>query len=172
MRFGELIMTAGCEANPGMAALKKANEAKYKAICTGMREDGAFIEAGENDNLIVQKLAANPSTLGFFGYSFLEENTAKLKGVAINGVAPTYESISSLQISGRPSALHLRQECARPAPSRRSAPSSRSSPRKARSGPNGYLRQRGLIAAPTPVRASSRRPPRATSTPVNFAELK
>ena len=83
-------MTAGCETNAGMAAVKKANEAKYKAICTGMREDGAFIEAGENDNLIVQKLEANPGTLGFFGYSFLEENANMLKGIAINGVAPTY----------------------------------------------------------------------------------
>ena len=97
-----------------MAAVKKANEAKYKAICTGMREDGAFIEAGENDNLIVQKLAANPSTVGVFGYSFLEENTSKLKGIAINGVAPTYQIDQQLQISGRASALHLRQERARP----------------------------------------------------------
>ena len=67
-------MTAGCDSNPGMAAVKKANEDKYKAICTGMREDGGFIEAGENDNLIVQKLEANTGTLGIFGYSYLEEN--------------------------------------------------------------------------------------------------
>ena len=67
----ELIMTAGCESNPGMAALKKTNEAKHKAVCTAMREDGAFIEAGENDNLIVQKLDANPGTVGIFGYSYL-----------------------------------------------------------------------------------------------------
>ena len=96
-----------------MAALKKTDEAKFKAICTGMREDGAYIEAGENDNLIVQKLEANPGTIGIFGYSYLEENADKLKGIAINGVAPTYETISALQISRRPSALHLRQECAR-----------------------------------------------------------
>ena len=65
-----------------MAALKKADEAKYKAICTGMREDGAYIEAGENDNLIVQKLEANPGTVGIFGYSYLEENANQLKGIA------------------------------------------------------------------------------------------
>ena len=57
-----------------MAALKKCDETKFKAICTGMREDGAYIEAGENDNLIVQKLEANPGTVGLFGYSYLEEN--------------------------------------------------------------------------------------------------
>src|SRR5688572_26392767 len=90
--FGELVMTAGCDSNPGMAAVKKANETKYKAICTGMREDGAFIEAGENDNLIVQKLEANPGTVGVFGYSYLEENANLLKGIPINGVAPTYDS--------------------------------------------------------------------------------
>jgi phosphate transport system substrate-binding protein len=61
--LGELIMTAGCDSNPGMAALKKANETKYKAVCTGMREDGGYIEAGENDNLIVQKIEANPGTI-------------------------------------------------------------------------------------------------------------
>ena len=75
--LGELMMTPPCEANASMAALKKSNEAKFKAICTGVRTDGAYIEAGENDNLIVQKLAANPGTLGIFGYSFLEENARR-----------------------------------------------------------------------------------------------
>src|SRR5215213_6090802 len=98
--LGELIMTAGCETNPGMAALKKADETKYKAVCTGMREDGAFIEAGENDNLIVQKLEANPGTIGIFGYSYLEENANLLKGIAINGVSPTYDTISSFRYPG------------------------------------------------------------------------
>ena len=94
--LGELIMTAGCDSNPGMAAVKKANEAKYKAICTGMREDGAFIEAGENDNLIVQKLEANPGTVGIFGYSYLEENANLLKGLSINGVAPRCNDSSGM----------------------------------------------------------------------------
>src|SRR5215213_387458 len=98
--LAELIMTAGCDSNPGMAAVKKANEAKYKAVCTGMREDGAFIEAGENDNLIVQKLEANPGTIGIFGYSYLEENANLLKGIAINGVSPTYDTISSFRYPG------------------------------------------------------------------------
>src|SRR5215212_7609828 len=78
--LGELIMTAGCDTNPGMAAVKKADENKYKAICTGMREDGGYVEAGENDNLIVQKIEANPGTIGIFGYSYLEENANRVKG--------------------------------------------------------------------------------------------
>src|SRR6476469_7324171 len=91
--LGELIMTPPCEANAAMASLKKSDEAKFKAICTAVRTDGGYIEAGENDNLIVQKLEANPGTIGIFGYSYLEENAAKLKGLQVNGVSPTYHSI-------------------------------------------------------------------------------
>ncbi|HEX6660886.1 MAG TPA: substrate-binding domain-containing protein, partial [Sphingomicrobium sp.] len=79
--LGELILTPPCEANAGMAALKKSDENKFKAICTGVREDGAYIQAGENDNLIVQKLEGNPGTVGIFGYSYLEENANRLKGI-------------------------------------------------------------------------------------------
>src|SRR3954451_24023886 len=98
--LGELILTAGCDSNPGMAAVKKADETKYKAICTGMREDGGYIEAGENDNLIVQKLEANAGTLGIFGYSYLEANSDRLKGLQINGVSPNYQTTSSFKYPG------------------------------------------------------------------------
>lgn len=60
-----------------------------------MREDGAFIEAGENDNLIVQKLEKNPTALGIFGYSFLEQNTDKVQGSKVDGLAPTFDTIAS-----------------------------------------------------------------------------
>ena len=127
----ELMLTPPCEANAGIAALKKTNEAKFKAICNGLREDGAYVEAGENDNLIVQKLAANPGAVGVFGYSFLEENTSKLKGISINGVAPTYQSISSFKYPGaRPLYIYIKNAHARAIPA--FAPSSPNSPRKAR----------------------------------------
>src|SRR5436190_2817001 len=107
--LGELLLTPPCEANPSMAALKKSDEAKFKAICTGLRTDGAYIEAGENDNLIVQKLGANPGTIGIFGYSFLEENAATIKGVSVNGVQPTYQTISSFQYPGaRPLYIYVK----------------------------------------------------------------
>ncbi|MBT8419994.1 MAG: substrate-binding domain-containing protein [Gammaproteobacteria bacterium] len=67
----------------------------FNAIAHAMREDGAFIEAGENDNLIVQKLDANPNAFGVFGYSFLEQNADKVQGARIDGVEPTFENISS-----------------------------------------------------------------------------
>ena len=115
--LGELLMTPPCEANASMAALKKSDEAKFKAICTGIRTDGAFIEAGENDNLIVQKLAANPGTLGIFGYSFLEENASRVKGVSINGVAPTYQTISSFSYPGaRPLYIYVKNAHVRAIP--------------------------------------------------------
>ena len=59
-----------------------------------MREDGAFVEAGENDNLIVQKLEANPQALGIFGFSFLDQNADKIKGASVGGVKPTFDAIA------------------------------------------------------------------------------
>jgi phosphate transport system substrate-binding protein len=168
--LNELMMSPGCETNASMVAMKKANEAKYKAVCQGLREDGAFVEAGENDNLIVQKLAANPNTLGFFGYSFLEENTSKLKGVSINGVQPTYQSISSFQYPGaRPLYIYVKNAHVRAIPAIRAYVAEFT--KESAMGPNGYLKQLGLVAAPNGVRARSQQAARSM-TPVKFAELK
>ncbi len=166
----ELMLTPGCESNASMAAMKKANEAKYKAVCHGIREDGAFIEAGENDNLIVQKLAANPNTLGFFGYSFLEENTSKLKGVAINGAQPTYDSIATFKYPGaRPLYIYVKNAHVRAIPAIRAFVAEFT--KESAIGPNGYLKQAGLVASPNGTRARSQQAAR-NLTPVKFAELK
>jgi phosphate transport system substrate-binding protein len=168
--LGELILTPPCEANASMAALKKADEAKFKAICTGVRTDGAYIEAGENDNLIVQKLEANPGTLGIFGYSFLEENAAKLKGVTINGVAPTYATISSFQYPGaRPLYVYVKNAHARAIPAIRAFVAEFT--KESAFGPKGYLLQSGLVAAPNNVRARSQAAARTLSA-LNLASLK
>ena len=168
--LNELILTPPCEANPSMAAMKKSNEAKFKAICTGIRSDGAYIEAGENDNLIVQKLAANPNTVGFFGYSFLEENTSRLKGISINGVAPTYQSISSFKYPGaRPLYIYVKNAHAGAIPAVRAFVAEFT--KESAFGPKGYLLRAGLIAAPTPVRARSQAAAR-TLAPLNLASLK
>lgn len=92
--FVELAMEGGCKTFPAIKALKKADKAQYKAVCHSIREDGAFVEAGENDNLIVQKLEANPAALGIFGYSFLDQNRDKVQGSVIDGVAPTFDAIA------------------------------------------------------------------------------
>lgn len=166
--LGELIMTPPCEAK--MGALKKSDEKKFKAICTEMRTDGAFIEAGENDNLIVQKLAANPGTLGIFGYSFLEENTSKVKGVSINGIQPTYQSISSFQYPGaRPLYIYVKNAHVNAIPAIRAFVAEFT--KESAMGPSGYLKQSGLVAAPNGVRARSQQAARNMS-PLNLASLK
>jgi len=93
--FAELYMEAGCRTFAWLDALRSQDEARFKRACDTMREDGSYIEAGENDNLIVQKLAANKDAVGIFGYSFLEENVDKLKGAVVDGVSPTFESVAS-----------------------------------------------------------------------------
>ena len=93
--FVELAMEGGCKKFPAIKAMKKINKKKYKTICHSIREDGAFIEAGENDNLIVQKLNANPKAFGVFGYSFLEQNSDSLQGSLMDGVAPEFELIAN-----------------------------------------------------------------------------
>ena len=92
--FVELAMEGGCKKFPFIKAMKKKNKSKYKAVCHGMREDGAYVEAGENDNLIVQKLVANPNALGVFGFSFLEQNADKVQGSIVDGQEPTFDAIS------------------------------------------------------------------------------
>jgi phosphate transport system substrate-binding protein len=93
--FTELYLEDGCRTFAWLDALRSQDEASFKRKCDAIREDGAYIEAGENDNLIVQKLGANPGAVGVFGYSFLEENLDKLKGAVIDGVVPTFETVAS-----------------------------------------------------------------------------
>ncbi len=115
--FVELAMEGGAKKFDDMAKLRKSKDAGeikalmaklgipesafnkkgkkvFKAVAHAVREDGAYVEAGENDNLIVQKLAANPQALGIFGYSFLEQNSDKVQGSTIDGVAPEFELIA------------------------------------------------------------------------------
>jgi len=96
----ELYLEKGCNSDPAMKALKESDEARHKDVCTKVREDGLFVEAGENDNLIVQKVAQDPGALGVLGYSFLEENADRVKPVTINGVSPTETTIGDLSYPG------------------------------------------------------------------------
>ena len=98
--LAELILEKGCESDPAMKELKKSDSDKHKDLCTKIREDGAYVEAGENDNLLVQKVSADPGTLGVLGYSFLEENADKVRAVSLGGVEPTEATISGLQYPG------------------------------------------------------------------------
>ena len=92
--FAELAMEGGCKAFPWIKAMKSSDKNKYKSVCHSVREDGAYIESGENDNLIVQKLTANPEAFGIFGFSFLDQNSDTLQGSKVSGAYPTFEAIS------------------------------------------------------------------------------
>lgn len=95
--FVEIAMEGGAKQIPFLKSLHKKDKKAFKRIAHTLRTDGAYIEAGENDNLIVQKLRGNPNAFGIFGFSFLEENTDVVQGVPIDGVAPTFENIASKQ---------------------------------------------------------------------------
>ena len=106
----ELILEAGCKSDPAMKALKDSDENKYKQVCTEVRDDGAYVDQGEQDNLIVQKIESNPRAVGIFGYSYLEENLDKVQGLPMNGVQPTYDNIASFAYPGaRPLYVYVKK---------------------------------------------------------------
>ena len=92
--FAELALEGGCKRIEWIAAMKKSDKQTYKTICHTIREDGAYIEVGENDNLIVQKLRENPKALGVFGFSFLDQNSDIIQGSMVDGVSPEFEAIA------------------------------------------------------------------------------
>jgi phosphate transport system substrate-binding protein len=142
--FVELVMDVGCATLPAIAALEGA---AHQTACQTMREDGAFIEAGENDNLIVQKLESNPRALGIFGYSFLEQNQDKVHGSAIDGITPEFEAIADGSYPvARPLYFYVKKAHVGVIPG--IAEYLREFTGEAASGEFGYLTDRGLIPLP------------------------
>ncbi|MFN3432983.1 MAG: substrate-binding domain-containing protein [Sphingomonas sp.] len=163
--LAELILTRGCEAVDPRA--KTLHPEAHKTLCTRVREDGVYVDAGENDNLIVQKLAANPQAIGVFGYSYLEQNSGTVTGVAIDGVAPSYATIADGRYPGsRPLYLYVKIAHLRAIPGL----SAFLRLYAAAWNPGGPLVRRGLIAAPAAVRARSAAIV-ARQTPLDPAEL-
>ncbi|MFT5501195.1 MAG: phosphate transport system substrate-binding protein [Woeseiaceae bacterium] len=150
--FVELAMEGGCKVIPWIKALKESDGDRYKSICHTIREDGVFIEAGENDNLIVQKLEANPSAFGIFGFSFLDQNADKVKGAAIDGSVPTFEAIAdgSYPVS-RPLYFYAKKAHVDVIPGLRGFLREFTSDRAW--GDEGYLSDRGLIPMPIAERS-------------------
>lgn len=145
--FVELAMEGGCKSFPWIKALKDKDKDAYKNICHSIREDGAYVEAGENDNLIVQKLAANPKSLGIFGFSFLDQNTDKVSGIKVEGVAPEFEAIASGQYSiSRPLYIYVKKAHVGVIPGINEFLEEFSSEKAW--GPEGYLSDKGLIPMP------------------------
>ena len=166
--LAEMILEKGCTTNAEMKALKDSDEDKYKDICTKVREDGAYVEAGENDNLLVQKVTVNPGSVGIMGYSFLEENLDKVRGLTLGGVTPTYETISTFDYPGsRPLYIYVKGEHVNAIPGLKEFLAEYA---KAW-GDEGYLAERGLIASPADVRTAAAAAASGL-TPVDAAALK
>ncbi|MCB1616348.1 MAG: PstS family phosphate ABC transporter substrate-binding protein [Pseudomonadales bacterium] len=145
--FAELAMEGGCKKFGWIKDLKKTDKSRYKSICHSVREDGAYIEAGENDNLIVQKLQVNPNALGIFGYSFLEQNEDVVRGSMIEGIVPDFDSIAdgSYPIS-RPLFFYVKKAHIGKVPGISEYLAEFIS--KKSMGEEGYLSERGLIPLP------------------------
>jgi phosphate transport system substrate-binding protein len=150
--FVELIMEKGCDSDPAMKALKETDKDKHKDICTKVREDGPWVDATENDNLLVQKVTQNPGAVGILGYSFLEENGDKVRGIPLGGVTPTAATIADLSYPGaRQIYVYGKGEHANVIPGFKEFLAEYA---KAWSA-GGYLERRGLIPSPADIQAKA-----------------
>jgi phosphate transport system substrate-binding protein len=142
--FVELYMEAGCRTFAWLNGLRAQDEPRFKRACDTVREDGSYVEAGENDNLIVQKLSANKDAVGIFGYSFLEENLDKLKGAVVDGVSPTYETVSSGKYpASRPLFIYVKKQHINVIPGIAEFVAEYTSEKAL--GEEGYLADKGLV---------------------------
>jgi len=145
--FVELAMEGGAKKFAWIAALKKKDQNAYKAICHTIREDGAYVEAGENDNLIVQKLEANPNALGIFGFSFLDQNMDKIQGSFVDNVEPTFENIADGKYPvSRPLFFYVKKAHVDVIPGIKEYLAEFASDKAW--GPEGYLSEKGMIPMP------------------------
>ena len=145
--FVELAMEGGAKTFDSLAALRKSDKKAFQAVAHAIREDGAYVEAGENDNLIVQKLEANPNALGIFGFSFLDQNADKLQGATVGGVAPEFENIASGDYGiSRSLYFYVKQEHVGTIPGIKEFVTEFTSDKAW--GDEGYLVEKGLIPLP------------------------
>jgi phosphate transport system substrate-binding protein len=143
--FADLILEKGCDTDPAMEALKTSDSDRHKQVCTHIREDGAYIEAGENDNLLMQRVAENAGSIGVLGYSYLEQNADRVRGIPINGIAPSAATIQNFTYPGsRKLYIYVKGEHLTAIPGLREFLTAYAQAWN----PGGYLVQRGLIALP------------------------
>jgi phosphate transport system substrate-binding protein len=153
--FVELAMEGGAKSFGWIKAMGKTDKKKYKATCHTIREDGAYVEAGENDNLIVQKLEANPNAVGIFGFSFLDQNMDKLQGSFVDGVQPTFDAIADGQYPvSRPLFFYVKKSHAEVIPGMKEYLQEFTSEKAW--GPDGYLTEKGMIPMPDAERTKYR----------------
>jgi len=145
--FVELAMEGGAKKFESLAALRKEDKKDFQKIAHTLREDGAYVEAGENDNLIVQKLQANPNALGIFGFSFLDQNSDVVQGSMVDGEAPTFDNIAEGKYPvSRPLFFYVKKAHVGTIPGIAEYLSEFTSEKAW--GPEGYLADKGMIPMP------------------------
>jgi len=154
--FAELALEGGCKTFSWIKAMKKKDKKRYKAVCHAVREDGAYVEAGENDVLIIRKLEANPNAFGVFGFSFLDQSEDKVQGSIIDGVEPTFENIADGKYPvSRPLYFYVKKAHVGMIPGIEGYLKEFTSEKTG--GEEGYLIDRGLIPMPEEERMKFRR---------------
>lgn len=151
----ELGMAPSAEAVPQLAALAESDEDRFETLAHTLREDGAWIDAGENDNAIVQTLTRTPGALGVFGFSFLEQNRDQVKGARVNGVEPTAETIASGEYPiSRSMFIYIKKAHVGVTPGLEEFIAEYVS--DASMGRGGYLQDRGIVPLPAELLATQR----------------
>lgn len=151
----ELGMAPSAEAVPQLAALAESDEDRFETLAHTLREDGAWIDAGENDNAIVQTLTRTPGALGVFGFSFLEQNRDQVKGARVNGVEPTAETIASGEYPiSRSMFIYVKKAHIGVTPGLEEFIAEYVS--DASMGRGGYLQDRGIVPLPADALAAQR----------------
>ncbi len=154
--FVELVMENGALTFPELKELRQRDKKAFKRIAHSLREDGAYIEAGENDNLIVQKLTADPTALGIFGFSYLDQNNDIIQGSLIDDIEPTFENIATGRYPvSRPLFFYVKKLHVGMIPGLKEYLAEFMSEKSC--GPEGYLSERGLIPMPAAERERYRR---------------
>lgn len=153
--FVELVMHVGCNEFETIKALETDNKDRWNEVCSRMRQDGPFIEAGENDNLIVQRLQQDPNAVGIFGYSFLYENQDTLKAAAVGGVEPTFDTIADGEYAvSRPLFIYVKNAHRGVIPGLAEFVELFAS--EDVMGPGGLLAERGMVPLPDARRTEAR----------------
>lgn len=154
--FVEVAMEGGAKRIPTLKSLRKKNKKEFERIAHSIREDGAYVEAGENDNLIIQKLVANSSALGIFGFSFLDQNEDKIQGALVDGAEPTFENIADGKYAiSRSLYYYVKKAHVGKVPGLEEFLHEFTSDRA--SGEEGYLADRGLIPLPADDRMTEQK---------------
>ncbi len=153
--FAELGLQGGCKKFSYIENIEKTDKKAFKKLCYTVREDGTYIEAGENDNLIIGKLEENPKAFGVFGYSFLDQNKDKLQGSIVEGSTPTFENISSGKYPvSRSLYFYIKNAHVGKIPGISEYIAEFTSEKSF--GTGGYLQEKGLIPAPDAERVKIR----------------